>query len=71
MAQEKYAYGQNSADTFADDDPLAELARIVGYDKPVARPETPEAYRAPAAPAQPAAPVRYREPAFVLEDELL
>ena len=71
MAQEKYAYGQNSADTFADDDPLAELARIVGYDKPVARPETPEAYRAPAAPAQPAAPVRYREPAFDLEDELL
>lgn len=71
MAQEKYAYGQNSADTFADDDPLAELARIVGYDKPAARPESPEAYRAPATPAQAVQPVRYREPAFDLEDELL
>src|SRR5690606_1952678 len=44
-------------DFFADDDPLAELARIVGYDDRLV-------------PKAPAASPR-REPAFNLEDELL
>src|SRR5690606_25563151 len=44
-------------DFFADDDPLAELARIVGYDDRLV-------------PKAPAASSR-REPAFNLEDELL
>ncbi|MFD1744226.1 SPOR domain-containing protein [Rhizobium helianthi] len=59
MANNNVAYGRNGApDFFADDDPLAELARIVGYDD---RPQ-----------AQPAADASLRrEPAFNLEDELL
>lgn len=68
MAQEKYAYGSKAGDLFADDDPLAELARIVGYDHPSTRtrPAEPrvEAVSAAAAPAR-------VEPAFNLEDELL
>jgi len=50
-------------DIFADDDPLAELARIVGYeDRPVVSPE---------APLGAAVPEPRREPALNLEDELL
>lgn len=71
MAQEKYAYGHNTADAFADDDPLAELARIVGYDKPAPRPVTPDAYRAPAVVGEGPVAARQREPIFDLEDELL
>lgn len=69
MAQEKYAYGSNTGDLFADDDPLAELARIVGYDQPStrARPAEPEFAPAPARPVAAARP----EPVFDLEDELL
>ncbi|MBW6420169.1 SPOR domain-containing protein [Rhizobium sp. XQZ8] len=59
MADNNLARSRNDLpDFFADDDPLAELARIVGYeDRPVARPA--------------AAPLPRREPAFNLEDELL
>lgn len=59
MANNNVAYGRNGApDFFADDDPLAELARIVGYDD--------------RSKAQPAAETSGRkEPAFNLEDELL
>lgn len=59
MANNNVAYGRNGApDFFADDDPLAELARIAGYEeRPAARPSQDEAQR--------------REPAFNLEDELL
>lgn len=63
MAQEKYAYGSKAGDLFADDDPLAELARIVGYDQPPARGRVSE-------PLADIAPARV-EPAFNLEDELL
>lgn len=59
MANNSVAYGRGGAqDVFADDDPLAELARIAGFDE-----------RSPLRPAQ-AQPAR-REPAFNLEDELL
>lgn len=59
MANNSVAYGRSgSPDVFADDDPLAELARIAGYDE-----------RSPLRSAQ-EQPVR-REPAFNLEDELL
>jgi hypothetical protein len=59
MADNSVALGRSSGpDFFADDDPLAELARIAGFDeRPGSRPYD-------------AAPVR-REPAFNLEDELL
>lgn len=59
MADNNLARSRNDLpDFFADDDPLAELARIVGYeDRPVAKPV--------------ASPVLRREPAFNLEDELL
>ncbi len=59
MADNNLARSRNDLpDFFADDDPLAELARIVGYeDRPVAK--------------SAAAPVQRREPAFNLEDELL
>ncbi|WP_282571630.1 SPOR domain-containing protein [Neorhizobium turbinariae] len=62
MADNNLARSRNDLpDFFADDDPLAELARIVGYDDlpAFARP-------AAASPAQ-----GRREPAFNLEDELL
>ncbi|MCX8997561.1 SPOR domain-containing protein [Rhizobiaceae bacterium BDR2-2] len=71
MAQEKYAYGSNPGDLFADDDPLAELARIVGYDQPSPR---QSAAVPPAEPvSEPARPVASErpEPLFDLEDELL
>ncbi len=60
MVQKQAAYSSRlGSDSFADDDPLAELARIVGFEPPVAR-ET--------APTRPTAP---EEPQFNLEDELL
>lgn len=58
MAEKQLAYRASGNDEFfADDDPLAELARIVGFDP------RPAAQAAPAAQRQ--------EPAFNLEDELL
>ncbi|MEK1900765.1 MAG: hypothetical protein AAAB19_14495, partial [Rhizobium sp.] len=58
MAEKQLAYRASGNDEFfADDDPLAELARIVGFEP------RPTAQAAPAAQRQ--------EPAFDLEDELL
>ncbi|WP_105374857.1 SPOR domain-containing protein [Neorhizobium huautlense] len=64
MADNNLARSRNDLpDFFADDDPLAELARIVGYeDRPVTKQASPfgdDAYSP------------RREPAFNLEDELL
>jgi hypothetical protein len=58
MAEKQLAYrASEKEEFFADDDPLAELARIVGFEP---------------RPAAPTAPVTQRhEPAFDLEDELL
>ncbi|MCJ8520507.1 hypothetical protein ABID21_003617 [Pseudorhizobium tarimense] len=57
MADDNLARNRDDApDFFADGDPLAELARIVGYDERLV-PKPPAAER--------------REPAFNLEDELL
>ncbi|WP_429941079.1 SPOR domain-containing protein [Agrobacterium vitis] len=42
MVQKQAAYSRDPAGSaFADDDPLAELARLVGYDAPVARRDPP------------------------------
>ncbi len=61
MADNNLARSRNDLpDFFADDDPLAELARIVGYDD-----------RLVASPPAPSAAELRREPAFNLEDELL
>src|SRR5262245_2151350 len=58
MAEKQLAYRVSGKDEFfADDDPLAELARIVGFE------ERPAANTAKAVP--------HREPEFNLEDELL
>jgi hypothetical protein len=58
MADKQRAYDtRNDANLFADDDPLAELARIVGFEPRVAANTVPDAPR--------------HEPAFNLEDELL
>ncbi len=60
MVQKQAAFSSRlGSDSFADDDPLAELARIVGFEPPVAREP---------APTRPTAP---EEPQFNLEDELL
>ncbi|MDL2406631.1 SPOR domain-containing protein [Rhizobium calliandrae] len=57
MAEKQLAYRASGNDEFfADDDPLAELARIVGFEP---------------RPAAQAAPAPRQEPAFDLEDELL
>jgi hypothetical protein len=57
MAEKQLAYREGGKDEFfADDDPLAELARIVGFDQ---------------RPATPVAANQRQEPAFDLEDELL
>lgn len=57
MAEKQLAYDTRGRDDlFADDDPLAELARIVGFEPRVAANTVTEAAR--------------REPAFDLEDEL-
>lgn len=59
MADNNLALGRHDGpDIFAEDDPLAELARIVGHEDRSARPS-----------AQAAAP--RREPEFNLEDELM
>jgi hypothetical protein len=64
MADNNLARNRNSGpDFFADDDPLAELARIVGYDERL----VPTAQT----PVPPAVSAARREPAFNLEDELL
>lgn len=61
MVQKQAALsGGYRADTFADDDPLAELARIVGFEQP-----RPGQRSTPEAEQQAASPV------FNLEDELL
>ncbi|TIX89337.1 SPOR domain-containing protein [Rhizobium sp. P44RR-XXIV] len=58
MAEKQLAYRASGNDElFADDDPLAELARIVGFE--------------PRPAAQAAPPAQRQEPAFNLEDELL
>lgn len=63
MVQKQAVYGSRlGSDNFADDDPLAELARIVGFEPPAARDVTP-ADRKP--------PVVEEPPAINLEDELL
>lgn len=65
MADNNLARSRNDLpDFFADDDPLAELARIVGYD------DLPVAARPGSSSADTSSPVRH-EPAFNLEDELL
>ncbi|WP_377296186.1 SPOR domain-containing protein [Rhizobium sp. SGZ-381] len=67
MADNSVALGRGSGpDLFADDDPLAELARIAGYDD---RPSQ----RQPSSPRSSARPISSprQEPAFNLEDELL
>ncbi|ANK85467.1 MULTISPECIES: SPOR domain-containing protein [unclassified Rhizobium] len=57
MAEKQFAYDtRGKDDLFADDDPLAELARIVGFEPRVAANTVSDAAR--------------REPAFDLEDEL-
>jgi hypothetical protein len=64
MAENNLARTRNDVpDIFADGDPLAELARIVGYDErlvPTAQAPVPAGLSAPR-----------REPVFNLEDELL
>jgi hypothetical protein len=58
MADKQRAYDtRKNTDLFADDDPLAELARIVGFEPRVAANTVADAPR--------------QEPAFNLEDELL
>ncbi|MBW9113198.1 SPOR domain-containing protein [Rhizobium cauense] len=58
MADKQRAYDtRKNTDLFADDDPLAELARIVGFEPRVAANTVDDAPR--------------QEPAFNLEDELL
>ena len=37
MVQKQAANMRSQGDGFADDDPLAELARIVGFDQPLKR----------------------------------
>ncbi len=79
MAEKQFARSGNGPDIFADDDPLAELARIVGFEpKPVAantqkREPTftnirPVDAREPSPEAVAAQP---QHPIFNLEDELL
>lgn len=67
MADNSVALGRGSGpDLFADDDPLAELARIAGYDERPSQRSQPVSRQA----AMPTSETR-REPAFNLEDELL
>lgn len=75
MVQKQAAYSRDTAgNAFADDDPLAELARLVGYDAPVVRRDPPlGAPSTPAEPYRPAnGPAHAMPPAAVdLQDELL
>jgi hypothetical protein len=67
MADNSVALGRGSGpDLFADDDPLAELARIAGYDERPSQRFQPNARQAEMPGSQ-----SRREPAFNLEDELL
>lgn len=66
MADKQYARsGTSDFDLLAEDDPLSELARIVGYEEkpPAVRPE-------PQSAVQPSA-IQKLEPVFGLEDELM
>jgi hypothetical protein len=65
MVEKNAAYNRDArSDVFAEDDPLAELTRIVGFDE---RPS----HVVPVAAQTPAQQVERREPEFNLEDELL
>ena len=65
MVEKKVAYNRDArSEGFADNDPLAELARIVGFED---RPSHAGSEAAPRA----ASPATRREPEFNLEDELL
>lgn len=65
MVEKNVAYNRDArSEGFADNDPLAELARIVGFED---RPSHAGSEAAPRA----ASPVTRREPEFNLEDELL
>lgn len=65
MVEKNVAYNRDArSEGFADNDPLAELARIVGFED---RPSHAGSEAAPRA----ASPVARREPEFNLEDELL
>lgn len=65
MVEKNVAYNRDArSEGFADNDPLAELARIVGFD------ERPSHAGSEAAPRAGSAATR-REPEFNLEDELL
>jgi hypothetical protein len=65
MVEKNVAYNRgNRAEEFADNDPLAELARVVGYE------DRPSHVVSAAAPRT-APPTERREPEFNLEDELL
>ncbi|MBB4953319.1 hypothetical protein H4S14_001413 [Agrobacterium vitis] len=74
MVQKQAAYNRDAAgNAFADDDPLAELARLVGYDAPVlnrdgARRVEPQVSAAPA--VEPAAYAAHPQPVD-LQNELL
>ena len=68
MVQKQAAFNSRlGGEDFADDDPLAELARIVGFEPPAARdvPREPQVVESPAAPVAPV------DAPFSLEDELL
>ncbi|MDI7863334.1 SPOR domain-containing protein [Rhizobiaceae bacterium n13] len=64
MAEKQFAFsGGKNDEFFADDDPLAELARIVGFEPRPAAPVAPVARQEPV--------MEERPPEFALEDELL
>ncbi len=68
MVQKQAAFNSRlGGEDFADDDPLAELARIVGFEPPAARdvPREPQIVESPAVPVPPV------DQPFSLEDELL
>lgn len=65
MVEKNVAYNRDArSEGFADNDPLAELARIVGFEDRPSHAGSEAASRA-------ASPVARREPEFNLEDELL
>lgn len=68
MVQKQAAFNSRlGGEDFADDDPLAELARIVGFEPPAARdvPREPQVVESPVVPVPPV------DAPFSLEDELL
>jgi hypothetical protein len=64
MVQKQAANMRSQGDGFADDDPLAELARIVGFDQPLKRDPVVSLPQAPQMPQMGSAD-------FNLEDELM